>query len=78
MESGAGVIGRIAREIHIFIKKGVMVHYVLIFTVLGGLPVLFRLAAVSAHLTWIGASYFTWKALHGDRAAAAEPLRPAA
>jgi phosphatidylglycerophosphate synthase len=70
MEANSSLISRIARQIHIFIKKGVAVHYVLIFTVLGGLPVFLRMAAISANLTWIVASYFTWKFTRGYRNAA--------
>jgi phosphatidylglycerophosphate synthase len=51
-------ISLIVRQIHIFIKKGVAIHYVLLFTVLGGLPLFLRLAAVAANLTWTLALYF--------------------
>jgi phosphatidylglycerophosphate synthase len=51
-------ISFIVRHVHIFIKKGVAVHYVLIFTVLGGLPWLLRLAALGANLTWVLTLYF--------------------
>lgn len=61
METDSSVISRVARQIHIFIKKGVAVHYVFLFTVLGGLSVFLRIAAVSANLTWIVAYYFTWR-----------------
>lgn len=53
------LISRIARQIHIFVKKGVLIHYLLIFTLLGGLPVFLWLAALGSNLTWIGALYFT-------------------
>jgi phosphatidylglycerophosphate synthase len=55
------LISRVVRQIHIFIKKGVAVHYIVIFTVLGGLPLLLRLAALGANLTWTLALYFNWK-----------------
>jgi phosphatidylglycerophosphate synthase len=51
-------ISLIVRQMHIFIKKGVVIHYVLLFTVLGGLPLFLRLAAVGANLTWALAFYF--------------------
>lgn len=70
MENDSSLISRVARQIHIFIKKGVAVHYVLIFTVLGGLPVFLRLAAIAANLTWSIASYFTWKFTRSHRNAA--------
>jgi phosphatidylglycerophosphate synthase len=73
MERDSGPIARISRQIHIFIKKGVAVHYVLIFTVLGALPVFLRIAAISANLTWCGVLYFTWKLTHTHRDAVLEP-----
>ena len=57
-EDSSNLVSRIVRQIHIFIKKGVSVHYVVIFTVLGGLPWLLRLAALGANLTWTVALYF--------------------
>jgi hypothetical protein len=60
----------VARQIQMFIKKGVVVHYLLIFTVLGGLPVLLRLAAFGANLTWIVAIYFNWRFFRRGRAGA--------
>ena len=54
----SNLVSRVVRQIHIFIKKGVSIHYILIFTVLGGLPLLLRLAALAANLTWILALYF--------------------
>jgi len=58
LETDSNLVMRIVRQIHIFIKKGVAVHYLLIFTVLGGLQLLLRLAAVGANLTWTMALYF--------------------
>ena len=55
----SNLISKVARQIHIFVKKAVLVHYLLIFTVLGGLPVFLWLAAIGSNLTWIGALYFT-------------------
>jgi phosphatidylglycerophosphate synthase len=52
-------ISKTARQVHIFVKKGVLVHYLLIFTVLGGLPVFLWLAAIGSNLTWILTVYFT-------------------
>jgi phosphatidylglycerophosphate synthase len=57
----SNLISRVVRQIHIFIKKGVSVHYLLIFTVLGGLPWLLRLAALGANLTWTLALYFNFR-----------------
>jgi phosphatidylglycerophosphate synthase len=77
METDSSLISHIVRQIHIFIKKGVAVHYVLIFTVFGGLPVFLRIAALSANLTWTVGSYFTWKFTGTKRMAAAEQLQSA-
>jgi phosphatidylglycerophosphate synthase len=65
------LISRIVRHIQVFIKKGVAVHYILIFTVLGGLPLLLRLAALGANLTWTVSLYFNWRFFR-------RPKRPAA
>ena len=70
MESDSSLISRVARQIHIFIKKGVAVHYVLLFTVLGGLSLFLRIAAISANLTWTVVSYFTWRFTRTHRTAA--------
>ena len=70
MESDSSLISRVARQIHIFIKKGVAVHYVLLFTVLGGLSLFLRIAAISANLTWTVAYYFTWRFTRTHRTAA--------
>ncbi len=70
MENDSSLISRVARQIHIFIKKGVAVHYVLLFTVLGGLPLFLRIAAISANLTWAVVSYFIWRFARTHRTAA--------
>jgi phosphatidylglycerophosphate synthase len=54
-------ISRSVREVHIFIKKGVFIHYVVLFTALGLLPLLLRLAAFASNLTWIIALYFSFR-----------------
>jgi phosphatidylglycerophosphate synthase len=52
-------VSKIVRQIHIFMKKGVLVHYLLIFTLVGALPLFLWLAAVGSNLIWILALYFT-------------------
>ena len=59
----SNLISKVVRQIHIFIKKGVAIHYVVIFTVIGALPVFLWLAALGANLTWILALYFTHRFL---------------
>ena len=51
-------ISRVVRQLQAFEKRGVIIHYVFLFTVLGGLPVLFCLATLGSHLTWILSLYF--------------------
>jgi phosphatidylglycerophosphate synthase len=52
-------VSTIVRQVHIFVKKGVLVHYLLLFTLLGLLHMFLWLAAVGSNLTWIIALYFT-------------------
>ena len=54
-------ISRGVRQVQAFQKRGVMIHYVLIFTVIGALPLLFFLATLGAQLTWILSLYFNRK-----------------
>lgn len=60
-EADPSLMSKVVRQIHIFIKKGVAVHYILIFTLLGALPFFLRLAAVAANVTWTLALYFNWR-----------------
>ncbi len=55
----SNLLSRVVRQIHIFIKKGVAIHYLLLFTLFGGLPVFLRLAALGANLTWMFSLYFS-------------------
>lgn len=51
-------ISRFVRQLQAFVRRGILVHYVVIFTAIGALPLLFILAIVGAHLTWILTLYF--------------------
>lgn len=51
-------ISRTVRQVQAFQKRGVVIHYIVLFTVLGALPLLFFLATLGAHLTWILTLYF--------------------
>lgn len=51
-------ISRIVRRVQAFQKRGVMIFYIFLFTVMGALPLLFCLATLGAHLTWILVLYF--------------------
>jgi len=57
-KDSANWISRIVRQIQAFEKRGVVIHYIVLFTVIGALPLLFFLATLGAHLTWILALYF--------------------
>lgn len=54
----ANAISRVVRTIQPFEKKGVMIHYLLIFAVCGGLSVFLYLAILGSNLTWVLALYF--------------------
>jgi phosphatidylglycerophosphate synthase len=54
----ANWVSRVVRQIQAFQKRGVMIHYIVLFTVLGGLQLLFLLATIGAQLTWIFGLYF--------------------
>ena len=51
-------ISRVVRQVQAFQRRGILIHYVVLFTVTDALPVLFFLATVGAHLTWIVTLYF--------------------
>jgi phosphatidylglycerophosphate synthase len=51
-------ISRVVRQVQGFQRRGILVHYVVIFTVIGALPLMFLLATIGAHLTWILTLYF--------------------
>jgi phosphatidylglycerophosphate synthase len=55
----SNLLSLIVRQIHVFVKKGVLIHYLLIFTLMGGLPLFLWLATLGSNLTWILALYFT-------------------
>ncbi|HEX4229283.1 MAG TPA: CDP-alcohol phosphatidyltransferase family protein [Bryobacteraceae bacterium] len=75
----ANPVSQIARHIHLFVKKGVLIHYVLIFALMGGLPLFLGLAAFGSNVTWILALYFTYRFLrHPANDGAARVTRTAA
>jgi Phosphatidylglycerophosphate synthase len=51
-------ISRVVRQLQAFVRRGILVHYIFIFTLIGALPVIFFLATLGAHLTWIVTLYF--------------------
>ena len=57
-KDSANWISRGVRQVQAFEKRGVMIHYIVLFAVIGALPVLIVLATLGAHLTWILSLYF--------------------
>ena len=51
-------ISRFARGFETFVRRGILIHYVVLFALIGLLPLLFLLATIGAHLTWILTLYF--------------------
>lgn len=51
-------ISRVVRQLQAFVRRGILVHYIVIFTAIGALPLIFILATIGAHLTWILTLYF--------------------
>jgi phosphatidylglycerophosphate synthase len=66
-------ISRAVRQIHVFLKKAVAIHYLLLFTVLGQLLIFQRTAAVGANLTWMFTLYFSRRFFRRPAAAAPAP-----
>jgi phosphatidylglycerophosphate synthase len=57
-KDSSNLVSRVVRHVQPFQKRGVLIHYVVIFTVCGWLQALFYLAILGSHLTWILALYF--------------------
>jgi len=68
----SNLVSRVVRHIHILVKKGVVIHYLLMFTVMGVLPLFLWLAALGSNLTWIIGLYFTLRFFSRPAAGAAE------
>ena len=51
-------ISRVVRQVQGFQRRGILIHYIVIFTVIDALPLVFLLATLGAHLTWILTLYF--------------------
>ena len=51
-------ISRVVRQVQGFQRRGILIHYIMLFSILGLLPLLFFLATLGAHLTWILTLYF--------------------
>lgn len=57
-QDSTNVISRIVRPIQQYERRGVMIHYLVLFTLLGGLSAFFLLATIGSNATWILALYF--------------------
>jgi phosphatidylglycerophosphate synthase len=51
-------ISRVVCQLQAFVRRGILVHYIFIFTLIGALPLIFFLATLGAHLTWTLTLYF--------------------
>ena len=51
-------ISRVVRQVQGFQRRGIMIHYIVLFALINALPVVFVLATLGAHLTWILTLYF--------------------
>jgi phosphatidylglycerophosphate synthase len=51
-------ISRVVRQVQGFQRRGILIHYIVIFAILDLLPLVFLLATIGAHLTWILTLYF--------------------
>ncbi len=51
-------ISRVVRQVQAFQRRGILIHYIVLFTVIRALPLVFLLATLGAHLTWILTLYF--------------------
>jgi hypothetical protein len=62
----SNLISKVVRQVHIFVKKGVLVHYLLLFTLIGQLQIFLWLAAIGSNLTWILTLYFNRRFFRGS------------
>lgn len=56
-EDSGNIVSRFVRQVQFLIKKGVLCHHLLLFSLLGGLEVFFALAVLGANLAWTLALY---------------------
>ena len=66
-------ISRQVRQLHAFLKRGVLIIYVVIFAFLNLVPLLFYLAILGSHLTWMIVLYYNHK--FAKQPSAGVPLR---
>ena len=51
-------ISRVVRQVQAFQRRGILIIYIVLFTLIGALPLVFLLATLGAHLTWVLTLYF--------------------
>ena len=51
-------VSRLVRQLQFLTKKGVLIHYLVVFALVGALPVFFFLTALGANIAWIVTIYF--------------------
>jgi phosphatidylglycerophosphate synthase len=66
-------ISRMVRQVQGFQRRGILIHYIVIFTVIDALPLVFLLATLGAHLTWILTMYFNRRFFSHSSGAALKP-----
>jgi hypothetical protein len=52
-DDSVSVVSKFVRHVHMFLKKGVLCHFVLIFSIVGALPVFFCMAAFGSNVAWL-------------------------
>jgi phosphatidylglycerophosphate synthase len=60
-------ISRIVRQVQGFQRRPLLIHYIVLFTILGLLPLVFCLATLGSNLTWILTLYFNRRFFMGPR-----------
>jgi len=79
-QDSGNLISKLTRNLQFLLRKGVLIHYVLLFAVLNGMPVLLFLAAFGANAAWIVTLYlnrrlFTLGKIANQRLAAISPAQ---
>ena len=60
-KDSANWVSRMVRHVQCFQRRGILIHYIVIFTILGLLPLVVLLATIGANVTWILTLYFNRK-----------------
>jgi phosphatidylglycerophosphate synthase len=63
---GGNPISGAVRQLQFLTKKGVLVHYLLLFAILGLLPIFLALAALGANIAWMVTIYLNARLFSGD------------